>query len=115
MNFACGRITLVRLIKAAARLPVLGRTGPLADRHQDARCAIVIVIAWLPAFGFDARQCCETNPFWTAWSTNTRPPPSARKSQQVTGRILVSCGTRAISSNLGGTIITWFTRLFMPR
>jgi hypothetical protein len=27
----------------------------------------------------------------------------------------VSCGTRAISSNLGSTLITWFTRLFMPR
>lgn len=42
--------------------------------------------------------------------------PAARRTEdpQVTGLILVSCGTGAISFNLSGTI-TWFTRLFMPR
>jgi hypothetical protein len=54
-------------------------------------------------------------PVLDGWSTNKRPPPSARKSLQVTGRILVSCGKRAISSNLSGTIITSFTGLFIPR
>jgi hypothetical protein len=43
------------------------------------------------------------------------PAAPARKTPQVTGRIPVPCGTGAISSNLGGTTITWFTRLFMPR
>jgi hypothetical protein len=60
-------------------------------------------------------QRIRRKPVLDGWSTNTRPPPSARKSLQVTGRILVSCGKRAISSNLGGTIITWFTGLFIPR
>jgi hypothetical protein len=43
--------------------------------------------------------------------------PAAQRTEdpQVTGRILVSCGTGAISFNLGGTTVTWFTRLFMPR
>ena len=46
---------------------------------------------------------------------NEYTPPSARKSRQITGRILVSCGKRAICSNLGSTIITCFTRLFISR
>lgn len=42
--------------------------------------------------------------------------PAARRAEdpQVTGLILASCGTGALSFNLGGTI-TWFTGLFMPR
>lgn len=64
--------------------------------------------------GVDGKRI-RRKPVLDGWSTNTRPPPSARKSLQVTGRILVSCGKRAISSNLAGTIITWFTGLFIPR
>jgi hypothetical protein len=36
-----------------------------------------------------------------------RIPARRTEDPQVTGRILMSCGTGAISSNLGGTTITW--------
>jgi hypothetical protein len=47
------------------------------------------------------------NPFWTTWVNEYTPAAQRTEDPQVTGRILVSCGTGAISSNLGGTTITW--------